>query len=164
MDADAKGNISRLVSYLDNFNQELLGGGGSVNELSRISGQIQADIGGNSVMLRDLAQTHTKHAVLDKTQIPGEKVAYKSAIDVNRMDTVIESGVWKNQPVSTDSLFDAYENKKKNINEQPIARKGKFKPLDDEEDEETAFRPGAKGKKSTGNGFYMENNNLKRKK
>jgi hypothetical protein len=159
MDNSVKGNISRMVSYLDNFNQDMCDKG-TVSELNYINGVLYNDKPENSAMLRDLAQNHTKLAVFDKTQVPAEKVSYKSAIDVNKMDGVIESNLWKNAP-NSNSLFETYENKKNNLvkNEENNFKKGKYKPFEDDEDE---VRP--KGKKNTGNGFYMENNNLKRKK
>jgi hypothetical protein len=163
MDNSTKGNMSRLVSFLENFNPEMADKN-TISELSNTSNLIQLDPSGDNMLLKELRQNHTKFAVFDKPPQVNEKISYKSSIDLNKMDNLVESQIWKNGP-NTNSLFDAYENKKNNlVRNEDLAtnfqRGKKFKPLEDDEPEERMQRP----KKTQGSGFYMENNNLKRKK
>jgi hypothetical protein len=155
MDNSTKANISRLVSYLDNFNPENVDNN-TIRDINQLNNHMYMDNSANAILLKDLRQTHTKLAVLETPKLGVEKIQYKTNLDLNKLDNVIDSNLWKNAP-DTNSLFDSYENKKNNLVKMENPKKGQFKPIDDDEDE---IRP----VKKKNNGFYMENNNLKRKK
>src|SRR5689334_869366 len=129
MDNSTKNNISKLVTYLENFNPEMCDKN-TISELDNTSNLIQMDVCGNNPMVKELKQNHAKFAIFEKSQPQiSDKINYKSSIDVNKMNGVIESEIWKNGP-NSNSLFETYENKKNNLmkNEENLnfQKKGKF--------------------------------------
>jgi hypothetical protein len=100
-----------------------------------------------------------------------QRIKYKSQINTENMENLINFSIWKNAP-STNNLFAVYEHKKNNFNhsksnlnvdEEPVEKKfnyNKFKykntkNLDDEEDDVKVYQSNT----------YMTNTvNLKKKK
>ena len=169
MDKDSHQLISYLLKYVDKPESLNMTNGEELTEILTLVNYLKSDNPLHVLSAKALNLNLVRNTLKDENQNKNNRIKYKSSINTDKLDDIVDLSLWKNTPISSNNPFSAYESKKSNLlknynkNENEMFnnhknRKFKASAIDENNDDEI-------GNKYIQSNTYMSNSyNLKRKK